>query len=46
MEYKVAFLVLLVELIAGILVFVYWRRHKSELNLAKEEFAQIFKKKS
>ena len=41
MEYKVAILVLLVELIAGISVFVYWRRRKSELNFAREEFAQF-----
>jgi hypothetical protein len=41
MEYKAAFVVFLVELIAGILVFVFWRRRKSELNLAKEEFARF-----
>jgi hypothetical protein len=43
MEYKAAFLVFFVELIAGILVFVFWRRRKSELNLATEELARFLK---
>jgi len=43
MEYKAAFLVFLVELIAGILVFVFWRRRKSEFNLATEELARFLK---
>jgi hypothetical protein len=43
MEYKAAFLVFFVELIAGILVFVFWRRRKSELHLATEELARSLK---
>ena len=43
MEYKAAIVVFLVELIAGILVCVFWLRRKSDLNSAKEEFARFLK---
>jgi hypothetical protein len=43
MEYKAAFVVFLVEFIAGILVFAYWLRRRSELNVAKTEFASFLK---
>jgi hypothetical protein len=43
MEYKAAFLVFLVELIAGISVFVFSRRRRSELPLAMEELARFLK---
>jgi hypothetical protein len=43
MEYKAAFLVILVELIAAISVFIFSRRRKSELNLAREEVARSLK---
>ena len=43
MEYKAAFVVLFVELIAGIAVFVHWLRRKSDFNLAKEKFAESLK---
>jgi hypothetical protein len=43
MEYKAALVVILVQLIAGILVFVLSLRRKSELNLAREEFARFLK---
>jgi hypothetical protein len=43
MEYRAAFVVFLVGLIAGISVFVYWLRRKSEFNVAREEFASFLK---
>jgi len=43
MEYKAAFVVLFVELIAGLAVFVLWLRRKSDFNLAKEKFAESLK---
>jgi hypothetical protein len=43
MEYKAAFVVFLVELIAGISVFVYWLRRKSEFNLGREQFESFLK---
>jgi hypothetical protein len=43
MEYKAAFVVFLVQLIAGIWIFVRQRRRKSELGLAREEFARSLK---
>jgi hypothetical protein len=43
MEYKAAFVVLLVELIAGIAVFVYWLRRESDFNHARNEFAEFLK---
>ena len=43
MEYKAALVVLLVELIAGLAVFVLWLRRKSNFNLAKEKFAESLK---
>lgn len=43
MELKAALLVFLVELIAGVLVFIFCRRRKSELSLAREEMARSLK---
>lgn len=43
MEYKVAFLVLLLEMVAGIAVFYYWTRKKTDLPAAKARFAESIK---
>jgi len=38
MEYKVAFLFLLVELVAGVAVFLYWLRRQSSYAEARSQF--------
>jgi peptidoglycan/LPS O-acetylase OafA/YrhL len=43
MEMSAILAFFLCELIAGIMVYVYWRRHRSELSLAEAQFASSAK---